>query len=212
MKFIDQKQTIRQLTEKMSNKERFAFVTFSRSSFLSITGQILDDKKLNKYFTKSISNSLEIKNKNYMRSLYYGMISESTDIDISKIPSISNEYFYDAATLENMFLKKRDVFDSFVNFYIKYSNTLVISFYDMRHVQKIIGSPTYHIKVSYNDYHEKIDDILSSVQNLGPEVDYCIMGCPTLSAALSGHIWNKTSMSILDFGKIFTVSSYKTNV
>lgn len=211
MKFVDQKQTIRQLTEKMSNKERFAYVSFSRSSLLSVTGQIPDDKKPNKYFTKSILNSLEIKDENYMKSVYYGMISENTDINISEIPSISNGYFYDAATLENMFIKRKDIFDSFVDFYIKHSKTLVISFHDKKYIQKIMGSPTHYIKVPYNDYYEKIDSIMSSVQEIGPGIDYCIMGCPMLSSALSGHIWSKTPMSILDFGKVFTVSSYKSN-
>jgi len=211
MRFIDQKQTLRLLTEKMSNKERFAYVSFSRSSLLSVTGQIVDEKKPNKYFTKSILNSLEIKDENYMRCVYYGMVSENTDINISQIPALSSGPLYDAATIENMFLKKKDVFDSFVNFYTKYANTVVVSFHDKKHVQKIIGSPTHYIKVPYNDYYEKVDSIVTSIQELGPGIDYCIFACPMLSSALANHIWNKTSISVLDFGKTFTISSFKFN-
>lgn len=211
MKFVDQKQTIKNITYFMSNKQRFAFVGFSRSSLMALSGQIPDEKKPGKQFLKYLSNSLEIKDQNYMRAVYYGMISHSTDLNLKDIPSISQGHLYDAGTFENYFLKKRDVFDSFSEYYLKYSSTLVVSFHDKKLVQKVIGQPSYYIKVPYNDYYDRVDNIMSEIREFDSEVDYCILDCPMLSSALAGHIWSKTSMSILDLGKVFTSSLSKLN-
>ena len=209
MKFIDQKQTIKNITYLMSNKQRFAFVGYSRSSLMALSGQMPEDKKPGKQFSKYLLNSLEIKDPNYMRAVHYGMISQNSDINLAAIPAMSNGLFYDAGTFESYFTKKRDVFDSFIEYYLKYSSTLVVSFHDKKLIQKTMGQPTYYIKVPYNDFYERVDDIMSEIKEFDSAVDYCILDCPMLSSALSSQIWSKTSMSILDLGKVFTSSLFK---
>ena len=138
MKFIDQKQTIKNITYLMSNKQRFAFVGYSRSSLMALSGQMPEDKKPGKQFSKYLLNSLEIKDPNYMRAVHYGMISQNSDINLAAIPAMSNGLFYDAGTFESYFSKKKDVFDSFIEYYLKYSSTLVVSFHDKKLIQKTL--------------------------------------------------------------------------
>jgi hypothetical protein len=200
-------QTIKDLTYKMSRKERFAFVNFSKSALLAASGKLPHEKKPPKYFTKSIIKSLEIEEKNYMKSIPSYMYDSQDGLDFSSITGLASSSIYDASTIEDYFMHNKSVFDSFVDFYIKYSKTLVVSFHDKKVIQKIIGSSCDVITIPYNDFYDKLDQIFDQISAYDGKVDYCIFDCPVLSSALASKVWEKTNMSILDFGKVFTISS-----
>jgi hypothetical protein len=83
----------------------------------------------------------------------------------------------------------------------------VVSFHDKKVIQKIIGSSCDVITIPYNDFYDKLDQIFDQISAYDGKVDYCIFDCPVLSSALASKVWEKTNMSILDFGKVFTISS-----
>lgn len=204
---VNNVQTIKDLTYKMSNKQRFAFVNFSKSALMAASGKIPHEKKPPKYFTKSIIKSLEIQDNNYMKSVPSYMLETDNGLDFSSINGLSGSTIYDASTIEDYFINNKSVFDSFVEFYIKYSKTLVVSFHEKKSIQKIIGNSCEVITVPYNDFYDKLDHIFDQVSEFDGKVDYCIFDCPVLSSALASKVWEKTNMSILDFGKVFTISS-----
>jgi hypothetical protein len=207
MKIKTPRQTIIDLTYLMSNKERFAFVNFSKSALLAASGRIAHDKKPPKYFTKSIQNSLDINDKNYMKSVPEYILSQESGFDIDCVEALKRTQVYDAGTIENLFITNKYVFDCFVEFYIRYTKTLVVSFHDKKSIQNIIGSSAEVLHVPYNDFYDKLDSIFDSIKEYDGKVDYCILDCPVLSSAIASKIWNKTNMSILDFGKVFTISN-----
>jgi hypothetical protein len=207
MKTLGAKETIKQLTYRMSNNTRFAYVNFSKSALLAASGKISPEKRPPKMFTKSIINSIQNTDKNFMKSVPHFMLENNEGFDIKSIPGIDKSIIYDGGMFEYYFLNKRDIFDSFTNFYIKNSKNLVISFHDKKVSQKIIGTPAHHIHVPYNDFYEKLDSVTQQVMELEGQVDYCILDCPVLSSALASKIWQNSSMSILDFGKVFTISN-----
>jgi hypothetical protein len=206
MKLNNNTQTIKELTYKMSNKERFAFVNFSKSALLAASAKMPQEKKPPKYFAKSIVRSLEINDKNYMKSIPSYMLDPQTGMDLSTVTGLSNSIVYDASTIEDYFVNNKPVFDCFVDFYIKYSKNLVVSFHDKKVIQKIIGNSCDVISVPYNDFYDKLDQIFEQIASYDGKVDYCIFDCPVLSSALASKVWERTNMSILDFGKVFTIS------
>jgi len=207
MKTLGAKETIKQLTYRMSNNIRFAYVNFSKSALLAASGKISPEKRPPKMFTKSIINSIQNTDKNFMKSVPHFMLENNEGFDIKSIPGVDKSVIYDGGMLEYYFLNKRDIFDSFTNFYIKNSKNLVISFHEKKVSQKIIGTPTHYIHVPYNDFYEKLDSLVQQVVELEDQVDYCILDCPVLSSALASKIWEKSNISILDFGKVFTISN-----
>ena len=130
MTIINSKETIKELTYKMSRKERFAFVNFSRSALLAATGKIPSEKRPPKPFVKSIVSALEVKNNNYMKAIPTHMIGQGSGFSVSEIKSLDNEKIYDAGMLEYYYVSKKDIFDSFVkgNEFIKFLMILSLPF------------------------------------------------------------------------------------
>ena len=207
MILLDNKQTIKELTYKMSNKERFALVNFSRSALLAAAGKMPQEKRPPKPFTRSIINSLENNHQNFMKGIPYHMTEEGSGLNLDTVSGLANARTYDAGMLENYFLNRRDVFDAFVNFYIRHSSNVVVTFHDKKVIQKVIGTPTHVIQIPYNDFYDKLDSIVDQVIEVGSNVDYCILDCPVLASALGSKLWERSNISILDFGKVFTIAS-----
>jgi hypothetical protein len=207
MKTLGARETIKNLTYRMSNKQRFSYVGFSKSAVLAAAGKISPDKRPPKSFTKSIINSIETSDKNFMKCVPNFLLSSSDEFDISSIDGFKNSVIYDAGMFEYYFINKRDVFDDFVNFYIRNSNNLVVSFHDKKLAQKLIGTPAHHIHVPYNDFYDRLDQVSNQIMELDGKIDYCILDCPVLSSALANRVWQNSSISILDFGKVFTIAN-----
>jgi len=207
MKTLGAKETIKSLTYKMSNKQRFSYVSFSKSAILAAAGKISPEKRPPKSFTKSIVNSIETADPNFMKCVPNFLLSGSEAFDIASIPGFKNSTIYDAGMLEYYFINKREVFDDFVKFYIKNSPNLVVSFHDRRLSQKLLGTPAHHIQVPYNDFYDRLDQVTSQIVELDGKIDYCILDCPVLSSALANKIWQNSKISILDFGKVFTIAN-----
>lgn len=198
-------QTIIDLTEVMSSKQKFAFVNFPRSALVSLSSDNSSERKTSKYFSKAIKNSFEINDKNYFKGVPLSFIRNNEEEKALNLSSVmKDKMYYDSTTLEHYYASKEDVFKCFVDFYIKHSSFIIVSFHDKKMITKILGTPQAVINVPYNDFYDKTDSIFNQIAEFNNKVDYCLFDCPLLSSALPYKIWNELDMSMLDLGKVFS--------
>jgi hypothetical protein len=194
-------QTIQSLTLKMLSKERFAYVNFPRSALIAMGSS--DTKKASKDFGDSISKSFSINDKNFMKGIPLAFVNSNdsdNELDYSKVDS--NQTYYNSTTLENYFNNNEVAFTSFVDFYIRNTPYVVVTFHDRKVITRVLGSPVETIYVPYNDYYDKLDSIIETLKTYTGKVDTVILDCPLLSAALASKIWDELNFSIIDFGKV----------
>jgi hypothetical protein len=196
-------QTIQSLTLKMLSKERFAYVNFPRSALIAMGNS--DIKKNSKEFSDSITKSFSINDNNFMKGIPLAFVNSNdseNELDYSKVDS--NQVYYNSTTLENYFNNNEVAFTSFVDFYIRNTPYVVVTFHDRKVITRVLGSPVDTIYVPYNDYYDKLDSIIESLSAYKGKVDTVILDCPLLSAALANKIWNELDFSIIDFGKVIS--------
>lgn len=196
-------QTIQSLTLKMLSRERFAYVNFPRSALIAMGNS--DIKKNSKEFSDSITKSFSINDNNFMKGIPLAFVNSNdseNELDYSKVDS--NQVYYNSTTLENYFNNNEVAFTSFVDFYIRNTPYVVVTFHDRKVITRVLGSPVDTIYVPYNDYYDKLDSIIESLSAYKGKVDTVILDCPLLSAALANKIWNELDFSIIDFGKVIS--------
>jgi len=204
MKTYDTKQTIIKVTELLERKKRFAFVTYTRSSFFSVFNDIKGEKKPPRNFVQSMANSLNIQDSNYCAAAQLEFIDSHRN-KLNKA-GLSNKNFYDSAFLENYIYENKDVFKIFMNYYIKNTNVLVVSFQSISNIGKFFSKDSAFITVPYNDFYDKLDSVIAQITEFTNEYDLAVLDCPMFGSALASKIWEKTDMSILDMGKTLTVA------
>jgi len=205
MIILNNAKTITTLTEKMNSKEKFALINFPRSSLMAMGNSINGDKRPNKSFTRSIQNSFNIVDKNYMKGLPPAFIYSGEEDNLSNFSQVlKDETYYDSTTLEQYYSSDESIFNSFTNHYIRDSSFIVVSFHDKKIINKMLGNPLEVINVPYNDFYDKVDSIFSSIEKFDGKVDYCLFDCPLLSSALPAKIWTELNMSMIDLGKVFS--------
>lgn len=206
MKSLSANQSIKELTMKMVNNEKFAYVVFPKSVLSTIIEKNTPNKKYPKAFLKSVNSSIETKDDNYMKCIPNFLLSSEEYSDIKLISGFNNSTIYDAAVFEYFYLNKRDIFEYFSRYFLRNSRVAVVSFHDKSITQRVIGTPYHHVHVPYNDFYDKLDKIASEITQLDGAIDYCIFDCPVLSTALSYKIWENSNISTLDFGKLLSLS------
>lgn len=204
MKILDQKQTIREVTELLEKKQRYAFVTYTRSALLSAVGDLKGDKKPPKYFSRAVLTGLTNDNPKFVQALQKDFLNGIED-KMSKA-GLNNKTFLDSSFLEYYVNNNHEVFDIFMNYYLKNNKALVISFQYKSLISRYFSKDSAYIHIPYNDYYDKIDSIMAQVSEFETEYDLCVLDCPMFSAAIAPRIWEKTNMSILDLGKSLTTA------
>ena len=131
------------------------------------------------------------------------------ELDYSKVDS--NQVYYNSTTLENYFNNNEVAFSSFVDFYIRNTPYVVVTFHDRKVISRVLGTPVDTIYVPYNDYYDKLDSIVETLATFTGKVDTVILDCPLLSAALAEKIWDKLDFSIIDFGKVISFARARFN-
>jgi hypothetical protein len=209
---LDPVKSIIDLTKKMDEKEKFAFINLPPAAIASLN--FSSEKKLPKYFVKAISNCAAIEDDNFLKAVPAEI---AYDIEKGKLANIglnNNRYYYSLNTFEHFYNTRKEVVDIFVNHYIRDSKNVIVTFHDKKVIQGIFGTNQQIIAVPYNGYFDKIDSIHAQIAELDGKVDYCIMDCPLLATALAPKIWETLNMSILDLGRVVSTSRFsntKTN-
>jgi len=208
-KIATQTQTIQTLTKKMLGRGRYAYVSFPKTTLLAMSSK--NEKDIPVEFIEDIKKSFSIKDSSYMRGVpssfvYSAEKEEELNLSIFEDDSI----YFNSSTLENYYHSNEFVFNSFVEFYIKNTPFIIVSFNEKKYVAKMLGLPAAHIYVSYNNFYDKLDDICASIDAVKHKSDMVILDCPILSAGLAHKIWEKFDLSILDLGKVISFSKKKS--
>lgn len=209
IKIASQTQTIQTLTKKMLGKSKYAYVSFPKTTLLAMSSP--DGKSIPSDFMQEINKSFSIKDPAYMKAVpssfvYSAEKDDELDLSIFKDDSIH----FNSSTLENYYHSNEFVFNSFVEFYIKNTPFIIVSFNEKKHIAKLFGLPAAHIHVAYNNFYNKLDDICESLDKVKDKSDTVILDCPILSAGLAHKIWDRFDLSILDLGKIVSFSKTKS--
>jgi len=204
METLTEKQTIIKVTELLEKKNRFAFVTYTRSSLFSAIGELKGEKKPPKNFTNAILSGLTSSDPMFFKASQKDFL-ETFEDKLNRV-GLSNQKFADAAFLENYINNNEEVFKIFMSHYLKHTKTLVISFQYKSLISKYFSKDSAFIHAPYNDFYEKIDSVMSQISEFSNEYDFCVLDCPMFSSAIAPKIWETTKMSILDLGKSLTVA------
>jgi hypothetical protein len=204
MKTHNAKETIIKVTELLEKKKRFAFVTYTRSSFFSVLGDIKGDKKPPKHFVQATLRGLTVNESNYIAATQLDFI-ESHGEKFGKI-GIADKDFFDSGFLEKYINEEYDIFKTFMNHYFKHNKVVVVSFQHKSNIGKFFSKDSVFITVPYNDFYDKIDSIVAQISEFEGEYDTVVLDCPMFGSAVAPKIWEKTKMSILDIGKTLTVA------
>lgn len=208
IKIATQTQTIQALTKKMLSNDKYAYVCFPKTSLQALG----NNKKgiVSETFVSEIQSSFDIKNDSYMKAIpasyvYNSEKEEEIDASIFK----DNSIYFNSSTLESYFYNNQVIFDSFVEFYIKNTPYIIVSFNDKKQITKLLGFPAGHIHVPYNNYENQLDNICEKIDAIKDRSDMILLDCSVFSSALAHRIWNNFNLSILDFGKIISFSKSK---
>lgn len=206
---LDPVKSIIELTQKIENKKKFAYVNISRSAINALTQST--EKRVPKHFIKDLSKCVSIQDENFIKALPSEL---SKDIEQGKLSSvgIKNNFTYcDAAMFEFFYFNKKEVVDIFINHYIKDSKNVILSFHDKKTVQKMFGQNQYLVSVPYNNFYDKVDSICSQISEFDGGVDSIILDCPLLATAIAPKIWENLNMSIIDFGKVLSTLRFQSS-
>ena len=195
--------TIIKVTELFESKKRMAFVTYTRSSILSAIGELKGDKKPPKYFARSVLASLTNSDPAFLKAVQKSSVDSFTE-GMNRV-GLKDAKFYDASFLEHYIENKTEVFDIFMSHYLKNTKAVVVSFQYKSLIAKHFSKDSAFIHVPYNDFYDKIDNIVAQIKEFEPDYDLCVLDCPMFSSAVASKIWEKTNMSIFDLGKSLTV-------
>lgn len=208
IKIATQTQTIQTLTKKMLGRGKYAYVCFPKTVLLTLGSE--DSKNIPMGFMEDIRKSFLIKDNSYMKSVPSSFVYSAEKEDGLNLSIFEEDSIYfNSSTLENYFHSNKFVFDSFVEFYIKNTSFIIVSFNDKKYVARTLGLPAAHIQISYNNYD--LESICKSIDQVKNRSDMIILDCPIISSGLAHKIWERFDLSILDMGKIIGFSKTKSN-
>lgn len=193
-----------ELTKLMNGKEKFAFLNISKSSIVSLGKKKSDTGSAQ--FNKEIIRSINLTDKRIIKSIPDSLADEVKASSHSSIGLVDDGRFYTPNLFEYYYEYNREVYNDIFNFYIKNTNTAVVSFHDKKTIYKFMGFKSNVINIPFNNYYSRLQDTFEKIAALDGQVDYCIMDCSSLGLALSNSIWNKLNMSIIDLGKTISFS------
>lgn len=206
---INPTDTIIELTYRMEQKEKFAFVNISRSAINCLLPET--EKKPPKYFLKALTKCIEINDQNFLKAIPSEYAYDIQNNKYSTLGIDDNHTYYDANMFDHYYSKTKEVVDIFINRYIKDSKNVILSFHDKKTVEKVFGQNQIIITVPYNNYYERLDAIVSEISEYEGMVDSVILDCPLLATAIAPKIWDSLNVSIIDFGKIVSSNRYQSN-
>lgn len=192
----------------MQNKERFSYINIPKSSIVGLSKN--SDNPFPSNFAKNIISSLKNNDKNVMKAISHTLMSDIDNGRHYKIGLNKDSKYYYSNIFEYYYMNNRDVYNTIVEFFIKNSKTVTVSFHDKKLVQKHLGYNTHVINVPYVNNYEKLDSIYSQLSEFDGGIDYCILDCGVFGLALMSKVWTNLNMSILDLGK--TINLFKTSI
>lgn len=206
MSFLNPIESTIKLTKAMQAKEKFSYINVPKASIVGLSRN--SDNSFPPYFAKNIISSLKNTDKRIMKAISHTLMSDIDSGKHFKIGLNKNSEYYYSNIFEYYFMNNREVYNSIIDFFIRNSKTVTISFHDKKLVQKHLGFNTHVINIPYVNQYDKLDNVCSQLAEFDGGVDYCILDCGIFGLGLMSKIWDKLDMSIIDLGK--TINLFKT--
>ena len=210
MTCLNPAQSLIKLTNAMNTKQKFSYINIPKSSIISLSKSA--ENSFPNHFAKSVLASLKNTDNNVMKAISHTLVPEIEDGKHYKIGLNKNSEYYYSNIFEYYYMNNKDVYSTTVNYFIKNTPSVVISFHDKKLVQRHFGPSAHIINVAYTNYYEKLDNIYAQLSEFDGGVDYCIMDCGVLGLALMSKVWENLNISIIDFGKTLSLSKVTNNL
>lgn len=201
-------QSVINLTKAMQDKDKFSYINVPKSSIVGLSKN--SDNSFPSHFAKNILASLKNSDKKVMKAVSHTLIPEIEANKHFKIGLNKNDQYYYSNVFEYYYLNNKEVYNSIMEFFIKNSKTVTVSFHDKKLVQKHLGYNTHVISVPFGSHYDRLDSVYAQLSEFDGGVDYCMLDCGVFGLALMTKIWNNLNMSIIDLGK--TINLYKTSL
>lgn len=204
MTCLNPAESIKNITLALEKNKKFSYINVTKSAIIALSKN--SDNSFPSHFAKSVIASLKNNDPMMMKAISHSLVSDIEDGKHYKIGLHKNGTYYYSNIFEYYYMNNKDVYSSTVNYYVKNSPSVVITFHDKKLIQKHFGNGAHIINVAYTNYYEKLDNIYAQLTEFEGGVDYCIMDCGVLGLALASKIWDNLNMSVLDFGKTLSLS------
>lgn len=204
MTCLDAVESLKKVTLAMNKKEKFAYINVPKSSIIALSKNA--ENSFPNHFAKNVIASLKNSDPHVMKAISHTLVPEIEDGKHFKIGLNKNAEYYYSNIFEYYYMNNKDVYSTTVNYFIKNTPSVVISFHDKKLLQKYLGNNIHIVNVAYTNYYEKIDNIYAQLSEFEGGADYCIMDCGVLGLALMSKIWENLNMSIIDFGKTLSLT------
>jgi len=208
MTILNVTQSTTKLTLAMNKREKFAYVNIPKSSIVALNKN--SDNPFPSHFAKSVLNSLKNTDKNVMKAIPNSLIPYIESGKHFKIGLNKNSEYVYSNIFEYYLLNNKEVYDVLINYFIRNTPKIVVSFHDKKIVQRVFGFDCHVINIPFHNYYDKLDNIYSQISEFNDGVDYCLFDCAVLGLALASKVWENLNMSIIDTGKIVSLTKAMT--
>lgn len=207
MTFLDQKESIIRLTDKMNGKDKFAYINIPKSAVVSLSKS--GENGFPNFFIKNVLSSLKYNHPSIMKAISHSLVSDIKENRHYKIGLHKNNEYYYSNVFEYYYLNERENFNSIVDFYIRNTPNAIVTFHDRKLITKTFGVSTHVISIPFNNHYTKLDDVYAQLAEIDGSIDYCMFDCGVFGLGLLPKVWKNLNMSVIDLGK--TMSLIKGN-
>jgi len=199
MSFVSVKDSLFDITEKLNNKERFAYVNIPKSAIIALSRN--SENAFPSFFAKNVISSFKSKDNNIFKGIPIPLKEDISENKHYKIGLSKNNKYYYSNIFEYYYHNDREVYDSIVSYFIKNTKTVAVSFNDKKFVTKNFGYNCHVITVPYTSQYDKLNDVYAQIAEMEGGVDYLLLDCGVFGLGLLPKVWSNLSMSVIDFGK-----------
>jgi len=199
MTFLDQKQSIISVTQLMSEKKKFSYINIPKAAVVALSKN--SENSFPSSFAKNVIQSLRSNDRRIFKAVSHTLKDDVAENRHYKIGLNKNSSYYYSNIFEYYYLNDRETFNSFIDHYIRYSKTAIVTFHDSKIINKTFGHNIRVITVPYNNYYDKVDDVYAQLSELDGELDYCILDCGVMGLGLLPKVWQNLDIPLIDFGK-----------
>lgn len=203
MTFLDQKQSVIKLTEAMGGKEKFAYINIPKSSIVSLSKN--SENSFPNFFAKNVINSLKNNDSRIMKAISHSLVPDIKENKHYKIGLHKNNEYYYSNVFEYYYMNDRENYNSIIDFYIRNTPSVIVTFHDKKLVTKAFGSSVHAITVPFNNYYSKIDDVYAQLSEFDGGAYYCLLDCGVFGLGILPKVWKNLNMSVIDLGKTLSL-------
>lgn len=204
MTVLNPVESLKKLSLALNSRDRFAYINIPKSSMVALGKNT--ENPFPAFFAKQVVAALKMSDKNMFKALSTTLAQEVENNKHVKLGLTSSEEYLYSNVFEYYYHNNKEIYDTVIDYFIRNTPKLVVTFHDKKVVQRYLGFDTHVITVPFGNYYSRLDNVYAQISEFEGGVQYCLMDCGLLGLALSPKIWKSSTMSILDIGKVLSLS------